>query len=58
MDVKIQMAITEELQKNKSGDHMEKEYVDKLTLWKSILGSVPGGDHIDVRKIKNERCFY
>lgn len=29
--------------------------VDKSALWKSLLGSVPGGDDADIRKARDER---
>ncbi len=29
--------------------------VDKSALWKSLLGSVPGGDEMDIRKARDER---
>ena len=32
--------------------------IDKLTLWKSILGSVPGGDDVDIRKARDERLGF
>lgn len=29
--------------------------VDKVTLWKSLQGSVPGGDEVDALEAKDER---
>ncbi len=29
--------------------------VDKSALWKSLLGSVPGGGEMDIRKARDER---
>lgn len=29
--------------------------VDKVALWKSLQGSVPGGDEVDVLEARNEK---
>ena len=29
--------------------------INKVELWKSLIGSVPGGDEVDVRKARDER---
>ena len=42
--------------KNKDGPESDPSpLVDKVTLWKSLQGSVPGGDEVDALEAKDER---
>lgn len=34
---------------------IESHEIDKSALWKSLLGSVPGGDDVDVEAVRDER---